>query len=634
MSAPPALTIEVLAGSRAGERLTVALPCTIGRAPDTGVVLNDAHLSSVHGRIELTEGAVLFSDRGSTNGSVHVRSGMVTPLNSECPVVEVWTGDELHLGDPAQPVVLRVTLAEANPGEILAVRPIAEVEAFQQRVTADAERLQVLYRHTAELSRQTDVDGVLTLAARLIFDLLPRATHVAVALRERGGHFPVALARSRNGDPVALPVSRTLIRKVVEERAGLLLSDAGAEVSARSVAQAGLLSTLCVPLWTGSDVRGAIQVDNRDAPGLFGGADLEVLTVAAAQISFAAENARLVARLRLAEQKLEGENRFLKKREEDATFGGIVGRSAGINNVLRALEKVRDTRVPVLINGETGTGKELVARALHYTSARREKLFVAQNCSALPENLLESELFGHVRGAFTGADRDKKGLFELSDGGTMFLDEVGEMPLSLQAKLLRVLQEGEIWPVGAGRARQVDVRIVSATHRDLEKMVRTGGFRQDLFYRLHVFPLHMPSLRERRDDVPILARHFLERYARELGRSVTGFTPQCLERMAAYDWPGNVRELQNEIQRLLIFRSEGDLVQVEDLSPRILGESRLVDDGDIPRGNLKEMMDAVERVLLSRTLREHGHNKTRAAEVLGITREGLHKKLARFGMAE
>jgi hypothetical protein len=396
MSAPPALTIEVLAGSRAGERLTVALPCTIGRAPDTGVVLNDAHLSSVHGRIELTEGAVLFSDRGSTNGSVHVRSGMVTPLNSECPVVEVWTGDELHLGDPAQPVVLRVTLAEANPGEILAVRPIAEVEAFQQRVTADAERLQVLYRHTAELSRQTDVDGVLTLAARLIFDLLPRATHVAVALRERGGHFPVALARSRNGDPVALPVSRTLIRKVVEERAGLLLSDAGAEVSARSVAQAGLLSTLCVPLWTGSDVRGAIQVDNRDAPGLFGGADLEVLTVAAAQISFAAENARLVARLRLAEQKLEGENRFLKKREEDATFGGIVGRSAGINNVLRALEKVRDTRVPVLINGETGTGKELVARALHYTSARREKLFVAQNCSALPENLLESELFGHV----------------------------------------------------------------------------------------------------------------------------------------------------------------------------------------------------------------------------------------------
>jgi transcriptional regulator with PAS, ATPase and Fis domain len=216
----------------------------------------------------------------------------------------------------------------------------------------------------------------------------------------------------------------------------------------------------------------------------------------------------------------------------------------------------------------------------------------------------------------------------------MFLDEVGEMPLSLQAKLLRVLQEGEIWPVGAGRARQVDVRVVSATHRDLEKMVRTGGFRQDLFYRLHVFPLHMPSLRERRDDVPILARHFLERYARELGRSVTASRRNAWTRMAAYDWPGNVRELQNEIQRLLIFRSEGDLVQVEDLSPRILGESRLVDDGDIPRGNLKEMMDAVERVLLSRTLREHGHNKTRAAEVLGITREGLHKKLARFGMAE
>ena len=634
MSSTPALTIEVLAGSRAGDRQRVSLPCTFGRGADASVILHDSHLNSIHGRVDLSDGAVMYSDRGSTNGSVHVRGGVCTTLDSECPVVELWSGDELRLGDPQQAVVLRISLSDATPGEIVAVRPIAEVDAFTQRVTSDTARLQVLYQHTTDLSRQTDVDGVLALAARLIFDLLPRATHVAIALRERGGHYPVALARSRTGAPVAVPISRTLIRKVVEERAGLLLANAGAEVTARSVAQAGLLSTLCVPLWTGADVRGAIQVDNRDAPGLFGAADLEVLTVAAAQISFAAENARLVARLRLAELKLEGENRFLKKREEDATFGGMVGRSGGINAVVHALEKVRDTRVPVLINGETGTGKELVARALHYTSQRRDKLFVAQNCSALPENLLESELFGHVRGAFTGADRDKKGLFELADGGTMFLDEVGEMPLSLQAKLLRVLQEGEIWPVGAGRARQVDVRIVSATHRDLEKMVRTGAFRQDLFYRLHVFPLHMPSLRERRDDVPILARHFLERYSRELGRSVAGFTPECLERLAAYEWPGNVRELQNEIQRVLIFRSDGDLVQVEDLSPRILGESRLVDDGEVPRGSLKDMMDALERVLLARTLREHGNNKTRAAETLGITREGLHKKLARFGMAE
>jgi transcriptional regulator with GAF, ATPase, and Fis domain len=634
MSPSPALTIDVLTGARSGERAVLHLPCSVGRASDAGLCLPDAHLSSQHGSLEFSDGAVLFSDRGSTNGSRHVRLGVVTSVDTDCPVVELWTGDELHLGDAAAPTVLRVTLHEADPGEVVAVRAIAEVNAFAARLASDTARLRVLFDHATALARQTDLDGVLALAARLVFDLLPRATHVSIALRERGGQYPVALSRTRAGAPVTTPMSRTLARRVVEERAALLLSNAGAEVSARSITQAGLLSTMCVPLWTGAEICGLLQVDNRDAPGLFGAADLEVLAVAAAQIATAAESARLVARLRHAEQKLERENRYLKQREEDATFNGIIGRSAGVQEVLRALEKVRDTRVPVLIQGETGTGKELVARALHYTSDRREKLFVAQNCSALPEGLLESELFGHVRGAFTGADREKKGLFELADGGTIFLDEVGEMPAALQAKLLRVLQEGEIWPVGAPRPRRVDARVVSATHRDLEKMVRTGAFRQDLFYRLHVFPLHMPALRERRDDIPVLARHFLERYARELGRPVAGFTPECLERMAAYDWPGNVRELQNEIQRLLIFRTEGDFVRVEDLDRRILGESRVVDEGDIPRGTLKDMMDAVERVLLARILRENGHNKTRTAEVLGITREGLHKKLARFGMSE
>jgi Nif-specific regulatory protein len=288
--------------------------------------------------------------------------------------------------------------------------------------------------------------------------------------------------------------------------------------------------------------------------------------------------------------------------------------------------------VPVLIQGETGTGKELVARAVHYTSRRAEHLFVAQNCSALPENLLESELFGHVRGAFTGADRDKKGLFELADGGTIFLDELGEMPLSLQAKLLRVLQEGEIWPVGAPRPKKVDVRVVSATHRDLEKMVADGSFRQDLFYRLHVFPLRLPPLRERRNDIPILARFFLRKYAREFGRPATGFTPEAMERLKSHDWPGNVRELQNELQRVLIQRTEGDLVLVEDLSERIIGRTALADAPDLPRGSLKDMLASIERVLLTRALREHGGNKTQTAKALGITREGLHKKLTRFGM--
>jgi transcriptional regulator with GAF, ATPase, and Fis domain len=625
------LALSILTGTRRGERVAVRPPCTLGRAADADLTLPDAHLSGRHGQLTLVDGVLRYHDKGSSNGSLHRRGSVVTPIAGALEA-ELWDGDELHLGDSASPVVVRVHLTEPSVGQVVAERSIHEVEHFAARVAA--ERLSVLYRFSADLGASTDLDAVLEVAARLVFELLPRASHLAVALQERAGQFPVVFARGRDGQAAEVPVSRTLLKEVLDRQAGLLLTNAAVELGgARSVVRSGMTSALAVPLWTGAVVRGVMQVDNRTTAGLFGAEDLELLTVAAASISFAAENARLVARLRHAEQRLERENRYLKEKEEQATYTGILGESGPVKAVIEAIGKVRDTRVPVLIQGETGTGKELVARALHYTSKRRDQLFVAQNVSALPENLLESELFGHMRGAFTGADRDKKGLFELADGGTIFLDELGEMGGSLQAKLLRVLQEGEVWPIGAARPKKVDVRVVSATHRDLEKMVAEGRFRQDLFYRLHVFPLRMPPLRERRSDIPVLARHFLHRYAREFGRAVSGFTPEALERLKAYDWPGNVRELQNELQRVLIQRTEGDLVLVEDLSERIVGRTAVLDDAEVPAGQLKDMMDAVERVLLARSLREHGGNKTRAAEALGITREGLHKKLARFGMS-
>ena len=629
-----ALILEVVRGARAGERFVVEPPATLGRAPDATLRLPDAHLSSHHGRIyRADDGGIRFVDRGSSNGSVHLRGNASTPLRGDCVECELWHGDTLRLGDSDDPVELRVHLEEPPAAAIVAVRPIDEIERYADKITAEPGRLSVLYRHAVALGSSTDLDAVLEVAARLVFDLLPQATHFAVALKERGGRFPVVCARRRDGGDVEIPISRTLMRRVLDERAGLFLTNAAREMAdVRSVAQAGLASTLVVPLWTGADIRGVLQVDNRDRPGLFAADDLEVLTVAAGHVSFAAENARLVARLRLAEQHLARENTYLKERAQAETYAGVIGESAAIKHVLDAVAKVRDTRVPVLITGETGTGKELIARALHYTSTRKDHLFIAQNCSALPESLLESELFGHVRGAFTGADRDKKGLFELADGGTIFLDELGEMPLVLQAKLLRVLQEGEIWPVGASRPKRLDVRVVSATHRDLADMVKTGRFRQDLFYRLHVFPIDLPPLRARREDIPPLARHFIARYAREFGRPVTGFTPEAINRLKAYDWPGNVRELQNELQRVLIQRTEGDLVLPEDLSPTILGQTSAIDHPDAAAGTLRDMMDAIERVLLARALRERDGNKTQTAKDLGITREGLHKKLTRFGM--
>jgi Nif-specific regulatory protein len=286
----------------------------------------------------------------------------------------------------------------------------------------------------------------------------------------------------------------------------------------------------------------------------------------------------------------------------------------------------------VCIEGETGTGKELIASAIHHQSQRAEKMFVAQNCAALPENLLESELFGHKRGAFTSADSDKKGLFEIADGGTLFLDEMGEMPLTLQAKLLRVLQENTIRPVGATSEKQVDVRILCATNRDLAAEVEKGRFRQDLYYRLMVFPIKLPPLRERREDIAQLARHFLKRYAEEYRVELPGFTPDALDALTSYNWPGNIRELENEIQRIVIQAESGHWIEVTDLSPRLRKIEGTVTRIAPKQGTLKEMMEQVERWLIAEALRDHGNNKTKTAATLGITREGLHKKLAKFGV--
>src|SRR6185295_15938820 len=240
--------------------------------------------------------------------------------------------------------------------------------------------------------------------------------------------------------------------------------------------------------------------------------DFEMMMAIAGLATLAIENARVVQRLKLADEKVRAEAKYLKTREEKRRFSDIIGESNAMKEIFRQLEKVIDTRATVSIEGETGTGKEVIASAIHYQGKRRDKLFVAQNCAALPESLLESELFGHKKGAFTGADHDKKGLFELADGGTLFLDEIGEMSLGLQAKLLRALQEGTVRPVGGATEKQVDVRIICATNRNLAAEVQKGTFRQDLFYRLMVFPIRLPPLRERREDVPLLAEHSLKRY--------------------------------------------------------------------------------------------------------------------------
>jgi transcriptional regulator with GAF, ATPase, and Fis domain len=416
---------------------------------------------------------------------------------------------------------------------------------------------------------------------------------------------------------------------VIRERAAVLAADAPKEsFSSESLLGASIQSTIGVPLWKGDEILGVLQIDNRSAIAMFDTADVDALGVLAATASFAVRNAKLIQRLSAAELELKRENQFLKVRER-ARSGEveIIGESRAMKELVRQLDKVVDTRVTVLVEGETGTGKELIASALHYRSRRREKLFVAQNCAAMPENLLESELFGHKRGAFTGATEEKKGLFEVADGGTLFLDEVTEMAPQLQAKLLRVLQEGEIRPVGATHTKHVNVRVVAACNRNLEQEVASGRFREDLYYRLKVFPIRVPPLRERRDDVALLAAFFLSRYTKEMGKSVAGLSQAATELLASYDWPGNVRELENEIQRVVIQVEADGFVTPEHLSPRVRKVEGLVVQAGAVKGTLKEMTEQVEKYFLIEALRDHNNNKTSAAKALGITREGLHKKL-------
>ncbi|MCC6662740.1 MAG: sigma 54-interacting transcriptional regulator [Polyangiaceae bacterium] len=624
----------------------------IGRSQSNELELSEAHVSAEHARLVVGAERVTLEDLRSTNGTAIVRGSQRIVLGDSTSLRTVLeSGDVLELGGTVdEGTHVRVQLgAEREPAHVVSIRPIAELPG----VTASPERntgvLATLFRVEKAIGGAPDLDGVLIAVADAALELVPTATHATLVLRDdidaetdrdEAGYVPV-LTRVRGAagrgeaPPGPVAVTRSVFRKVVRERAAVLAADAPSEsFSSESLLGASIRSTIGVPLWKGDEILGVVQVDNRATPGMFDSADLEALGVLAASSSLAIANARLVRRLLAAEEQLQKENTFLKGRERAKSSGAteIIGQSRAMRDLLTQLDKVVDTRVTVLIEGETGTGKELIASAVHYRSRRRGKLFVAQNCAALPENLLESELFGHKRGSFTGATEEKRGLFDVADGGTLFLDEVTEMPLALQAKLLRVLQEGEIRPVGATHTKIVDVRIVAACNRNLEKEVEGGRFRQDLYYRLKVFPIRVPPLRERRDDVPLLAGHFLQKYSREVGRPVAGFAQGTMELLMSYEWPGNVRELENEVQRLVIQVDAGAFITPDLLSPRVRQMEATIAHAGAVKGTLKEMVEQVEKYFILETLREHGNNKTSAAKTLGITREGLHKKLKQLGI--
>jgi Nif-specific regulatory protein len=411
-------------------------------------------------------------------------------------------------------------------------------------------------------------------------------------------------------------------QRILREAAGgksIVTLDAGTDSRFErfdSVSLYNIRSLVCVPLKIRDRILGTVYLDSRSPGTLFGEEDLEFLEAFANQAAIALENAQLY-------ESLRQENLYLKKTVESRyTFRNIVGTSPALRAALERIEKVADSALPVIIQGESGTGKELVARAIHFNSPRKDKRFLTENVAALPETLLESELFGHARGAFTGADQDKPGLFDLAHGGTLFLDEVGEMSLALQSKLLRVLQEGEIRPVGSGQNRKVDVRIVAATNRDLRTLVSEKKFREDLFYRLNVVTISLPPLRQRREDLPMLIEHFLEKLAKERGRAPLKVDAHVLAILSRHTWPGNVRELENTLSRLALF-CEGPTLTLTDLArdPDLLDRI-----AELPGGR-KAPEPSLSRSELKQALKATAGNRSQAAALLGISRATLFRRI-------
>jgi transcriptional regulator with GAF, ATPase, and Fis domain len=482
-------------------------------------------------------------------------------------------------------------LAETLPSSARTVRGIHILLRISQAIQG-AQTLEALERQLLEL----------------LFETLP-AEHGAILLSSTGGEpFDSAFAWHRSGDANrSVHVSPTISRQVIKDRMAVLADS--------SVETGGLpRRVIAVPLVCFGRIEGILYLETGDAALTFDDGHLELVTAVGAIAGVAVHNLLRVESLRSENQRLQEEIRI----EHD-----MVGESDAMREIHRFIGRVAGTDSTVLIGGESGTGKELVARAIHRNSPRANRAFVAINCAALTETLLEDELFGHERGAFTGAVALKKGKFELSDGGTLFLDEVAEMAPGLQAKLLRVLQEREFERVGGTRSIQVDVRIIAATNRDLDAAVRASAFRQDLYFRLNVIPVTVPALRERREDIPLLAAYFAEKYSERVKRRVTGISEKARERLVEYDWPGNVRELENAMERAVVLGAS-DMILPEDLPEAVL-ESTVVAAPSGPATSYQDALLEAKRRVIHDALERAGGVYTEAAKLLDIHPNYLHR---------
>jgi transcriptional regulator with GAF, ATPase, and Fis domain len=548
---------------------------------------------------------------GDTHAHIHFdgKHYNIKPLSRQNPIHingrkkrkhRLKEGDKIRIGG----VEMEFFLADAPAPEEEAAPTMVEVSSYNK-----------LFEFSQKLLEDYDLDKLLENLMDMVIEIT-NADKGFLILME--GEEPVVkVARNLRQENIADAVkqlSDSIIAKVVQTRRPLIISDAlsNEEFSnSLSVVNLKLLSVMCVPLLERGSLMGIIYVGNDNVVDLFDESSLEVLTVFAAQASLLVRNAILV-------NELQFDNKQLSERLDQIKFGEIIGSCPAMQEVYRKVEKIAKTDISVLVTGETGTGKELIAREIHERSDRAQGPFVTINCGAIPENLLESELFGHVKGAFTGAVATKNGRFQLANGGTLFLDEVGELPLNLQVKLLRVLQEHVVTKVGDTKAEKIDIRVIAATNKDLEAEIKAGRFREDLFYRLNVVNVYLPPLRERGEDVILIAKFLLDKYAKEMDSKARGFSPNASIAMKKFDWPGNIRQLENHIKKGVVL-SEKNL-----LNPADLGLTSEVLEPVRPLADAKEEF---QRRYINDILARNNGNRTKTARDLGVDPRTIFRHL-------
>lgn len=600
-------------------------PVLIGRQTGANLRIRNAAVSRRHAVIEKDGEKYIIADLDSRNGT----------FVNDMPVkrCELHHGDRVQIGesqfffliddseDPSQTSEIRFDEAP------LLGSPAVRM-TYSDALFVMARDLSALLKITTTINAIRDLDKLEKALLDLLFEVVP-ARRGAILLTsnhaETEDEFSSVITLDRvEGVGQTVNVSRTIVRRVLNDGAAILINEAdnSAELKTESLIAARSRSVLCVPLIMHDKKLGVIYLDSDEPQAQFDENHLQMVTAVAAIAAIAIHNARNF-------EDLENENARLMV---DADIEhNMVGESPLLQRVYQLISKVAPTDSTVLIFGESGTGKELAARAIHRNSKRGDKPFIAANCAAFAETLLESELFGHEKGAFTGALLQKKGRLELADGGTIFLDEIGDLSPSLQTKLLRVLQEREFERVGGNRTIKVDIRLLAATNRDLEEAIKKGTFRQDLYFRLNVVKLTMPPLRERREDIPLLANYFARKYAEKCNRRVMGISSEARKRLMTYDWPGNVRELENAIERAVVLGTTEQIL-ADDLPEAVVEANTTVSD-EAPSSYHELVVQTKKRMIIDAMKQANG-NYTAAAKLLNLHPNYLHRLIRNLNMKD